>query len=86
MDINKFIYWDNFIHSAMAGSQFSTVGWEYRFGLRVTEFLEVGYYHHSQHVLDAIYPCSGYPLIDALEIKINIYNSNQKREALVPWR
>lgn len=74
------MYWDNTIHGQTdkdldsSGGQFRTVGWKWRTGFNVTDFLQVGYFHHSQHVIDTEYK-PGFPVQDAVELKINIFKA-----------
>ena len=52
-------YFNNVVHgtsdtpiTGTANGQFRTVGWQYELGVRVTDYLNVGMGHHSQHMLD----------------------------------
>lgn len=79
MDLMSYLYWDNTVHTisdvaTSGGGQNRTVSWEYRLGVRVTEELSVGYFHHSQHILDFSYH-SPLPLEDAFEIRFTIFKS-----------
>lgn len=87
IDFASYFYWDNTIHTysdAIASGnpgQHRTVSWEYSLGVRITKELSVGYYHHSQHILDHAYS-KDLPLEDAVEIKFTIFKQRQDREPL----
>lgn len=89
MAILKYGYFTNRIHSAMDSadggpSQFRVVGWEYRLGVHVSPYLDIGMYHYSEHILDTEYPLpSGYPQATAVELKIYLYKKN-KADSLIP--
>lgn len=81
VDILKYFYFDNQIHSMTdkgidgSNGQFRAVGWEYRLGVRVNEYVDVGYYHFSQHAMDHTLPFH-YPVKDAVELNIYLYRSS----------
>lgn len=60
------------IHGATSAKQFAWVGWEFSFGVRPFNWLEIGYRHHSQHALDQRSPGRRFPVEDALDIKLII--------------
>lgn len=79
--------WDSIVHSyidrdtATGASQFRTVSWEFSLYFSLFKWLDAGYYHHSQHVLD-INNKLGFPVEDALFIRLNVYKGSNKREAI----
>jgi hypothetical protein len=87
LKLAEYFYWDNKIvtmtdqDSVTGSSQFRMVGWNFRLGLNVTENVQIGYWHFSEHVLDytAVFP---YPRQDAVEIKVIIYRSGSKPNGL----
>lgn len=81
-DIAGFIYWDSMVHGDTNHSKYEEVGLETRLGIRLTQSIEVGYYHHSRHLLDDTFPYQGFAVDDAFQIKIYLYN-NTKRKALI---
>lgn len=88
IDIARYLYWDNTIHTysdaiiaSDAPGQHRTVSWEYSLGVRISKELSVGYYHHSQHVLDTSY-ANPLPLEDAIQIKFTIFKQRMPRESL----
>ena len=83
-DLWKYGYWNNTVHTMTdkdattgATGQFRLVGWEFRVGAKVFDCLDVGYYHHSQHLMDASLPYH-FPTEDAVEIKIYLYSAERK--------
>lgn len=77
MDFFDHFYWNNMIHSMTdkdeAGSgQFRLVGWNFNLGLHLTDYVDFGYHHFSQHLLDYAGP-NHYPVQDAWEINVYIF-------------
>ncbi len=76
VNIGDIFYWENRVHGATdeeigtGKGQFRVVGLEERFGLKISNNLEFGLYHHSQHLLDSEYQYGHWPVSDALELKI----------------
>lgn len=89
-DIFKYLYWDNKIHSMtdkrLIGSdtadQFRLIGWNFRFGARPLSYLEIGYWHFSQHLLDTTYEHGHWPVQDGIQIKLYILKP-KTREGLL---
>lgn len=77
----SYFYLDNRVHGETNNAKYELVGLEARIGLRLTNYMEVGYYHHSQHLLDDKYPYQKFPVDDAVEIRLYIYG-NSHREGL----
>lgn len=90
IDVLKYFYFNNKIHSAESStdgdiSQFRVVGWEYRIGVRLLSFLDVGLYHYSEHVLDNNYPISlGSPEMTGIELRIYFYKKH-KHDSLLDF-
>lgn len=89
MTVVKYFYWDNRIVSltdADTGSgrgQFRLVGWNFRFGLQVADAIQFGYYHFSQHLLDATLPWH-FPVEDAVELRFIILRAPEPRRGVIP--
>lgn len=91
MDVFRYFYLDNNIHGLMDrfvnsdGSrlegQFRAVGWEFRYGVRPLPWLEFGYYHHSQHLLDTQGTVS-FPSESGYELHVLIYQNPKARESI----
>lgn len=87
-DIANFLYFDNVVHGrtdnikGTNSGQFRTVGWNFKFGIRVSRTIEFGYWHHSQHLLDTEYKYGHFPVEDGIQLKIYLYRSSTYREPL----
>lgn len=71
-------YLRNKINSMTDPSQYRLVGWNWELGARVTDWLEVGYWHFSRHELDgqsAIWP--GGTKEDGVIIRLKLYKGVQ---------
>lgn len=83
LDLFKYAYWNSIIESLTNDSKYASIGLDTRLGVRVTEYLEVGIYHHSQHVLDRSYDYMNghFPEEDAVQIKLYLFKKD-KNESL----
>lgn len=92
MDFMKYGYWDNKVHSLTddrinpndSAGQFRLVGLNSRLGLRVSQHLEIGYFHYSQHLLDTGYQAGNgvsnhWPVEDGLEIKLWLFRRDDSK-------
>lgn len=74
------MYFDATVHATTdedtknGGGQFRSCGLQFRTGFNVTDYLQLGYFHHSQHVIDTTYK-PGFPVEDALEVRLNLYRA-----------
>jgi hypothetical protein len=83
LDILRIGYWDSLIESLTTGSQYRGIGLDTRLGIRVTENVELGLWHHSQHVLDRSEGNIGkFASEDAVEIKVFLYKSPAPRNGI----
>lgn len=87
VDLLKFLYWDNTVHSMTdrnatnAPGQFRMVGLEWGLGIDLKRVwralpLSIGRYHYSRHLLDTEYGLGHFPLLDAWEIRLKLYERN----------
>ncbi len=82
-NVLKYLYWNNKVHGTteeLVGTnkgQFRLIGYQFEFGLRPFNWLEVEYHHHSQHSLDHVYPYGHFPVEDAIQIKIYLWRSKK---------
>ena len=76
------LFWDNVIHSATNSSQYYLVGWQFKLGLRMTQFLTVQYEHHSQHVLDSTYPNMKFPVEDSVGFTLRILSTTKRGKSI----
>ncbi len=83
MDILSKGYLDSQIESLTTSAQYRSIGLQLRAGVRISEHLEFGYWHHSQHVLDRdVGYYDKFPSEDAVEIKLFIYRAD-KRDSIL---
>lgn len=71
MDFLEHFYWDNTIHSLNDGS-YRLIGWNYRIGLHINEYIDFGWWHFSEHYTDFTSPY-GFPLQNAWQFKIFLF-------------
>jgi hypothetical protein len=87
LDLFRYMYWDSIVHGGTdvdvlnGGGQFRSVGLETRVGVRPLWWLEVGYYHHSQHLLDTS-SSLGFPVLDGWEVRAIVFKRKADRESL----
>ena len=82
IDFMSYIYWDSTIHSVTTSAQYRGVGLETRLGINITDHLATGLYHHSQHVLDRNHSGMKFPVEDAWEIRIKVFQAPEKRSSV----
>lgn len=69
------LYWRNMVHSYTdrqengTRGQYRLIGWNYALGIRPFQWVELGYEHFSQHLLDATFPFRN-PEENSLGIKL----------------
>lgn len=70
-------YIDPTVESMTTDAQFRDVGLLIRAGIRITDNLEVGIIHHSQHELDRTQqlPMGHFPESDAVQVKIYLFRA-----------
>lgn len=76
--ISPYTYFNNTIHTMSDQSQFRTIGWEYTAGVHLSNQVDLGIYHYSQHVLDTPFP-GDIPQMTGIQIKIFLYKENKTR-------
>lgn len=83
MDILKYGYWDNQIESLTTDSKYEGIGLQFSLGVRVTDWLDLGIWHHSQHTLDNADPyVQPFPEETAIEVKIILYQARPGRPSI----
>lgn len=81
------VYWKNTIHSftdntiGTNSGQFRAVGLNLKIGVKLFDWLDVGYTHFSEHLLDATYQYGSFPRQDGAEVIIYLIN-NKRRDSL----
>jgi hypothetical protein len=84
MDVLRYFYWDNTIHSLTDQSQYRGIGLELSFGIRLNDSWAVQYHHYSQHVLDEpIHTLPRFPVEDSVGIVFKLYTSPNPRRSLL---
>ncbi len=82
-DVLKYGYLDSQIESLTTNAQYRSIGLQLRLGMRVSDFVELGVFHHSQHVLDkASEGYAKFPVEDAVELRIYLYRSKESRRGI----
>lgn len=88
MDFLDHFYWNNLIHSMTdvnnnGNGQFRLIGWNFNIGLHITDYVDFGYHHFSQHLLDYQGP-PGYhfPVQDAVELNVFIFRKRNEGKGL----
>lgn len=77
-DILKYGYFNSKVEALTTDAQYRDIGLELRAGVRLLPILDVGYYHHSSHVLDEPQPVFGiFPHEDAIELKLYLYHKER---------
>jgi hypothetical protein len=82
--IHNYGYWNIAVEALTTDSQYRNVGLEMWLGFHLTHYLDLGYYHHSAHLLDTPQPFL--PMFqheDALNVKIYLYRSNIEHNSLL---
>jgi len=83
-DILKYGFWDNSVEALTTDAQYRSIGLQFNLGLRITPWLDVSYWHHSQHVLERVSsPVSPYPFEGALQFSIKLYQRGPIAPALL---
>lgn len=84
IDILKHFYWDNQIMSytdrdkeSNKTIQFRLVGWNFKLGWKIWDFLHIEYEHLSQHLLDYRNPNNKFPVEDSFGIKLFLYQNDK---------
>lgn len=78
LDVVYAFYFDSVVESMTTDSQFRDIGLQLRLGVRITDYLEIGLLHHSQHQLDRDQqlPMGHFPESDSVQIKLYIFRAN----------
>lgn len=79
-DILSFGYWDSTVESWTTDAQFRGIGLETRIGVRLSDHLDLGLYHHSEHELDRNQQLhmGHFPEEDAVELKVYLYREKDR--------
>lgn len=80
MDMSSFdtLLWRNKIISTTSPSQFESVAWNFDFGFKFTDYVEVFYSHTSTHLLDRKHSfMHRFPVEDSIALKIFIFKRDR---------
>lgn len=77
-NILRHISWTSMVHGTSDNSQYRWIGLRMGFGLNVTDHIQFGYRHHSEHILDMQYPHGSFPVKDSLYIEILLFTKHKK--------
>ena len=78
----NYAYWDSTIESMTTDKQYRSIGLETRVGLRLHSTIDLGLYHHSEHLIDRAHSfMSHFPVLDAIEFKLYLFRK-QKTDTL----
>lgn len=78
MTIVDHFYWDNTIHSLNDG-EYRVIGWNYRIGVHITDYIDFGRNHFSEHYINFVSPY-GFPLQNSWELNLYLYRSKPTRK------
>lgn len=82
-DIASYLYWNNTIESLTNEGQYASVGLMTTLGIRISQDVEFGYYHHSQHLLDRHHSyMDKFPSEDAINLKIYLFKDRRHESIL----
>ncbi len=88
-DVAKYLYFNNRVHAGTdkdrdgdGRGQYRSVGWQFAFGVHVSEYLDVEYAHHSQHDLDHELPFH-FPTVDSIGIKLFLYKTKTESHTIL---
>lgn len=69
---NRTFFLDNMIHSETDQSQFALIGWNYRLGVHIGDYVDFYLDHYSQHLLD-VPDMNGPNTYDSIGVRIYFY-------------
>lgn len=70
--LNRILFMDNIVHSETDKNQYALIGWNYRVGVRLGNYVDLYFAHESLHLLDRTLPV-GPSSYDALGMRIYFY-------------
>jgi len=72
------MYWDNDVIGKASNQQYRQISWSFRFGFAIGRYLEFGYRHLSEHILDQSARETGYPLENTIELQFKFVESPRR--------
>ena len=76
--IGRFFFLDTLVHGTSDAAQYRRIGLQLQFGLKVIQCLDISYIHHSQHMLESVYPYQKYPVEDSVGVTIYLYRKEKR--------
>ena len=88
VDVLHYFYMNNLVHGTsdqpivgQGVGQFRTVGWQYELGVHLTDWLDLDYEHHSQHLLD--YEGSNhFPVENSVGFHLKLFESHKEKAVI----
>lgn len=77
-NLAHYFFWDNTVHGTTDSGGYRLIGLIMELGVRIHPNIELEYYHHSQHLLDSVYPYSKFPVEDAFQVNIYFYRVSKE--------
>lgn len=82
--VAKYLFWNSTVHGTSNNSQYRLIGLYMQVGARVSRYVDLSVWHHSQHLLDGGDEYGRhFPVENAVELKVYFYR-RERREALIP--
>lgn len=79
IDIADWFYWNPAVYAMTTDAQYRSVGLEFNLGIHLTKWLDVSYFHHSEHLLERTHSfMNKFPVADAIELKFKLYQTKDK--------
>lgn len=80
VEVYELLYHTNKFHFSMDRSQIRHAGWEYYLGFRLTKWLRIFKYHHSEHMLEQEPEQVGniFPVEDSYGVRIDFIVGDSK--------
>ena len=70
------LYYRGRVHGETTDKQFRQVGLQFETGVEIKDYLNIFWFHHSQHLLDAE-PVYGYPLQNFVGARVTFYKRDR---------
>jgi len=74
MDVNLYkpLHWNNRVHGVSTDGQFRLIGWQFYLHFKILTHFEIGWEHHSQHILENRHPILRFPHEDSFLLRIKL--------------
>ena len=78
IDIVDWLYWNPSVYAMTTESQYRSVGLAFNLGVHLTRWLDISYYHQSQHLLERQHSyMNKFPVEDGVEVKIYLFRAKE---------